>query len=1213
MSKQTNPATTAISDDDFVERIIEEWLALYDEIKDGDRAEHDLMPRVVDHIFIGGLGWSKKDYTQEDDWNDVRFYDEDRDPAIIVEGKRRDVDVEEGIEQVFRYASETPYAEYLVSTNVDEFVFYERTENGRGDTVTHHGVTAREVATINFDGIRNLERGGSLSEELSPAQKQEIAQLRRLQKDLITHEGRYDDFTVTHPQDVATDEGFQNLLDALSTCLEDHLLPYTLNAFDYFTDRYEEFERESDDLERQIERLKDSGHDDSEIADLENQLADLREEYDIYAQFYEDYRTWVRLSNRQDNDDDENKDVFCRESVYVQLNKVLLIRIAEDKDLVNRMISDGGVEDYFEFWDDFTRYIDRTYIDLFQIASEEMGEVYDRLYSRRIFDWEIRNTGDPELDDVIQRTLWHLNHFEFANVDRDVLGHLYQEHLPPEERKMLGEFYTPTAIVDLILDSVGYTPDNQIEADKYDLLDPACGSGTFLVRAANRLLDRLDRKGAPPEDSLEIVRNRLHGFDINPFACHIAEMNLLFQVIDLYRDVKEENPEYTLGRFHIYQTDSLRSEDVQASLTTHHSSEVQRRYREERQQANQMKSREDYGVVVGNPPYVRIQNIPDGPAKDDYDEYRTAHYNYDIYVLFLERAAEWLDEDGTLGLITSNKFIRNRYGEKIREFIIQNYQPRELINFGDISVFEGIQAYPLIFVADRINKDIRARSPDEFEPEDYAFTYGQVTEALPEIKQTAVASEAIDSESGFETKPERAAEEQLGGLIRRYLPETSGEEPPTPGAPSGVTDEVEETMEELETPPIEVYPVRSELLVGGEWRFIPTDEHDVIQELEAGAKAFQEYPGDRIAKNGAQTGANGIFLIDSDTFEKYDIEEELVKSYVAGEDVQRWSSSAKEDEFLLYTTPEMNIDAYPGAKAYLEDNREELEDRYTVEQGKKWYQLARHRPGTFDRKKVITPDICYYSNFWFDESGEMHALNTTYCLALEAVDGFYLAGVLNSDAVQFYLRRSAPKYGNNYMRYQRDYIFGLPIPDPEENDAEVVERVISLSEELHGLADRYQKAKGYVSSPERVLDGYGVDSLSFAGYVQSLDLGDEDGEVSASRDGTTVHVNVQSSVEFVSEVAADAFATLVYELGIDSVGGLEELELPTNADELVAVADEYEASQSVVDQAPEEARELERKLNEQVFSLYSLSTEASDLVSERVDKPENPLEAKVRE
>lgn len=1207
MTEQT--PTFASSDDNFVERVITEYLKLYDEIEDGDRAEHDLMPRVVDHLFIGALSWAKKDYSQEDDWNDVRFYDEDRHPAIIVEGKRRDVDVEEGIEQVFRYASETPYAEYLISTNVDEFILYERTDISRADTITHHGVTAREVANINFEAVRNLDLGESLANELSAAQTQEIAQLRRLQKEFITHEDRYDDFTVAQPQDVASDEGFQNLLNALSTCLEDHLLPYTLNAFDYFMDRYEEYNRESNDLERQIERLKESGHDDSEIADLENQLADLREEYDIYAQFYDDYRTWVRLSNRQDNDPDENKDVFCRESVYVQLNKILLIRIAEDKDLINRMISDGGVEDYFAFWEDFTRYVDHTYIDLFQIASEEMGEVYDRLYSRRIFDWEIRDTTDPELDEVIQRTLWHLNHFQFSDVDRDVLGHLYQEHLPPEERKMLGEFYTPTAVVDLILDSVGYTAENQIETDDYDLLDPACGSGTFLVRAANRLLDRLDQKGVPPGDALEIVRNRLHGFDINPFACHIAEMNLLFQVIDLYRSVKEENPEYTLERFHIYQTDSLRTEDTQESLTALHSSEVQRRYREERQQANRMKSREDYGVVVGNPPYVRIQNIPDGPAKDDYDDYDTAHYNYDLYVLFLERAADWLSEDGALGYIISNKFIQNRYGEKIRDYIIQNYRIREIINFGDINVFEGIQAYPLVFVSDRINKNVQDRSPEEFEPDDYSFTYGQVTEALPEIKQTAITNGNTVGEEELATEPERAAEEHLTDLIRRYLPDEPGATPPNPDT---VVAGESLSIEDINQPPISAYPVRVRLLTGDDWRFIPTDEHDVIQELEEGARAFRDFPGDKIAKNGIQTGANDVFLVDEETVQQYNIEDELVHPYVDGENVHRWHSEPMDGEYILYTEPSLNLDSHPGAKDYLEDHREELEDRYCVKQGKKWYQLARHRPGAFEREKVVTPDICYYSNFWYDDSCETYALNTAYCMSSSKLDGDYLAGIMNSDPIQFFIRRSAPKYSNNYLRYITDYLFDLPIPDPSEKDSENVDKVATLAEEMQVLTARYKESKGYIESPASILDGYDVDSLSFAGYIQQMSMGDSSGEVSPSRNGSTVQLNVQSSIEFVSEEDAEAFMTIVGPMDIDSIGDFEELELPTNEAELGSVAHEYRNAQSVVEEAPDEARKLERNLNKHVYELFGLSEEARKLVDERVDKPSNPLEAKVR-
>ncbi|WP_042661843.1 hypothetical protein [Haloferax sp. ATB1] len=173
--------------------------------------------------------------------------------------------------------------------------------------------------------------------------------------------------------------------------------------------------------------------------------------------------------------------------------------------------------------------------------------------------------------------------------------------------------------------------------------------------------------------------------------------------------------------------------------------------------------------------------------------------------------------------------------------------------------------------------------------------------------------------------------------------------------------------------------------------------------------------------------------------------------------------------------------------------------------------------------------------------------------------------------------------------------------------------MISLSKSLHEIAESYQEAKARVSSPEEILNGYDVGSLSFAAYIQSLGLGDEDGEVSPSQNGTEVRVNVQSSVEFVSDETAEAFTTLVREMDVETVGELEDLELPTSADGLLAAAEAYEESQSVVESTPDQARELEAELNEQVYSLYSLNTEARELVDKRVDKPENPLEAKVRE
>lgn len=1203
-----SPTNPVAGKDEFVENVISEYLDLYTEIQEGERAEHDLMPRLVDHLFINSLGWEKSDYTQEDDWNDIRFYDDDRNPTIIVEGKRRDVDVEEGIQQVFRYASETPYARYLISTNVDKFIVYERCVDTHENAVTHHGVSARKIVDVPFQGICNRVSGNAISSDLTLEERQAIKQLYQLRREEVTNAERYEDFTLTSRQDVDTDTGFDNLIESLRLCLEDYLLPYTLSAFDEFTERYEEFERERRDLKSQIEQLEEVGHDDSEIATLRNKLSELEDEYEVYQRFQSDYETWVQLSNRQDNDEEENKEVFCRESVYVQLNKILLIRIAEDKELVNTMVSNGGVHRYFDFWDDYTRYVSRDYIDLFETASEELSEVYDYLYSRRLFDWEIQ--PDSDLNDVLQRTLWHLNHFDFENVDRDVLGHLYQEHLPPEERKALGEFYTPTAVVDLILDSVGYTSDKQLEREEYDLIDPACGSGTFLVRAAGRLLDRLDKKGVPPRDAIEIVQQRIHGLDLNPFACHIAELNLLFQVIDLYKDVKDQNPEYTLDRFQIYRTDSLRNE-AKESLATLQSSAIQRQYREERRRASQIKEREDYGFVVGNPPYVRIQNLAKGPAREEYDDYDTAHYNYDIYILFIERAAGWLAEDGQLGYIISNKFTENRYGEKIQDYILQHYRLQEIINFGDVSVFEGVQSYPMIITGKRINKDQGTSLRSDYRlPEDYAFTYAEVTERLPEITQTALTSGDEELTSAEEREQEGG---KIAEIIRESLPDSSGETPPSEEKVLSRLEDIAPNGE-MEKPPLKTYPMNaSALLDADEWQFVPKDEHDVLEAMEVGGREFDEYEGS-IAKNGIQTGSNDVFVIDEATIDEYGIEDEVVFPTIGGRDITRWYTP-QQDKYILYMTPDADLDETPGAKAYLEANREELESRYCVEQGKHWYQLARHRPGIFAREKVITPDICYYNNFFHDKDIEFHALNSAYVLYADNLANNYLVGVLNSDAVQFYMRRTAPQYGNDYLRYVTSYLFEIPIPDPENNERDLVETVKEASDSLRELAKDYREAKELLEAPEKVYErasGVETSSLSFTGYIDAMNIGSEGGDVSAAVDGDTVRLNVQDEISFVSEREAEAFESVLQAFEVDSVDVLEDIEVPKSTDGLLQVVDAFEEAARLREEAVSDAAELEETLNDAVYKLYGFDDEHRELIEERVDKPEDLLEAKLR-
>lgn len=1215
-------STPEASGDEFVDKVLEEYSALYDEIESGDRREIDVRPRQVRRLFCNVLGWSHEDYAQEDEWNDVRFYDEDRTPAIIIEGKRPGVDTATGVPQVFRYASETPYPDHLISTNIDSFKLYERCGPSHPEAVTHHGVSARLVTEINFKSLCEAESGVSGHEDLSAEQRQKIQKLTQLRRSEVLHSDRYEDFSFDGRADISEDSGFRKLIRVLNLCLDDYFLPYAQETFDTFEDRYEEYQTQRQDLTTQIERLEEQDHDESEIAELQKQLSELEDEYEQYIRFHEGFDTWVRLSGRQDDDHEENKLTFCRESVYVQLNKILLIRIAEDKGLTSRMISNGGVDDYFRFWDDYTRYVERNYVDLFELASEELGEIYDRLFARRIFDWEIYDDETNDLNEVIQRTMWHLNHFNFSEVNRDILGHLYEEHLSPEERKELGEFYTPTAIIDLILDSVGYTPDKPLEAEDYDILDPACGSGGFLVRATRRLLERLDRKGTPPIETIKVIRDRIHGFDLNPFACHIAEINLLFQIIDEYQQAKENDPEFTLDGFEIYQTDSLREEDVQQSITAIHSGEVQRQYREERREANRLKRRSDYNFVVGNPPYVRKQNIPEGSAKSDYDDYEVATWNYDLSILFFKKAGDWLDEGGQLGFITSNKFIPNRYGRKVRPYLAQNFRFKYLIDFGDYDLFETPQAYPIIFAGERINKEMRSRPVEEFTPEDYVFTFAEATDALPEITQTAISTESDtgaegDSENAALVDPDREvgedpSEGRIADIISACLPVNSDDEPPSLEVIRERLSKIFDTKQ-FDQPPVEAFQVPSSMISAEEWRFVPADEETALKEIEAGGTQFQAYAeGDEeLSKNGVQTGNNDVFKLDEEVLDEYDIEGELVKPLVIGEDINRWHSDAPESPKLLYISNETTLDENSGAEEYLEDRRDDLEDRYCVtDENRRWFDLARNRPDTFGQELIFTPDVSYYSNFWYDPTGEVYGLNSVYVLyIIDNFDPYYQLGVFNSNVVQFFIRRIASSYSSDYLRYQWDYMKRVPLPDPDEAPDNLVSSVRDTAESLSELRRRYVAAKETVETPKRLLESTETKPFTYAGYIDRLGYQDLEGELHPTVDGDTIRFGVSgAAMEFNEQQTAEAVHTLLGILDVDTAADLQELELPPSASELHGLVDRYQEAVEVVETAPEKARRLEKEYNEVVYDLYELDEETRALIEERVVRPENPLE-----
>ncbi len=167
------------------------------------------------------------------------------------------------------------------------------------------------------------------------------------------------------------------------------------------------------------------------------------------------------------------------------------------------------------------------------------------------FRWYLDTMGSPRLEDGIRKIAEAFSYFEpstpiiYPEPARDLLKRIYQFLVPPEVRHSLGEYYTPDWLAELIIEEVKYDG-NSLKR----VLDPACGSGTFLVFAIQKALKYGQDKQLPNLETTKRILANIWGFDLNPLAVVAARTNYLFALGDLVDELNEfEIP--------VYLTDSI--------------------------------------------------------------------------------------------------------------------------------------------------------------------------------------------------------------------------------------------------------------------------------------------------------------------------------------------------------------------------------------------------------------------------------------------------------------------------------------------------------------------------------------------------------------------------------------------------------------------------------------------------------------------------------
>lgn len=169
------------------------------------------------------------------------------------------------------------------------------------------------------------------------------------------------------------------------------------------------------------------------------------------------------------------------------------------------------------------------------------------------FDWPLEVDGGAEYVRALAR---RLSRFVWSNVSQDVLKTLYESVITPETRKRLGEYYTPDWLAELVVEDVIGSPiDTRV-------LDPACGSGTFLFHAVRRYIAAARSEGIGVADMLRGVSNHVYGMDLHPVAVTLARVTYLLAIGTEYLRHPDRGPVY----IPVYLGDSMQWSEQSGNL-----------------------------------------------------------------------------------------------------------------------------------------------------------------------------------------------------------------------------------------------------------------------------------------------------------------------------------------------------------------------------------------------------------------------------------------------------------------------------------------------------------------------------------------------------------------------------------------------------------------------------------------------------------------------
>jgi type I restriction-modification system DNA methylase subunit len=364
--------------------------------------------------------------------------------------------------------------------------------------------------------------------------------------------------------------------------------------------------------------------------------------------FLKELKKWFNEQNWNFAWQSQDFDKVARQTAYLLINKILfydLLQVKRPHELPPLEIPEGLLKG----------------AQLQKILQSFFDEVlkidYETIYTTDFIDY----IAFPEAKEVIKEIkelVKILRQYDFSKLGYDVVGRIFEQLIPQEERHNLGQYFTSSDIVDLILKFCTHHENDKI-------FDPACGAGTFLVRAYQH------KKTMNARLEHEKILETLWGNDIAKFPATLSTINLAIN--DLA--VEKNYP-------------NILQEDFFAILAGPEGFEPEN-WRKRRAKTLGLKEREVFyprwfDAIVGNPPYTRQEEIPEiGVNKEKLIEsalkvgtrkIADIGKRSGIHAYFFVHGTKFLKDGGYFGFIVSNSWLDVDYGKGLQEFFLNNYK-----------------------------------------------------------------------------------------------------------------------------------------------------------------------------------------------------------------------------------------------------------------------------------------------------------------------------------------------------------------------------------------------------------------------------------------------------------------------------------------------------------------------------------------------------------